>query len=49
MLGETSSVNINGYEMVFWGHAVAYLRYSKKYLKAQETLCKKMEKWFMAR
>ena len=22
--------------MVFWGHAVAYLRYSKKYLKAQE-------------
>ena len=35
MLGETSSVNINN-EMVFWGHAVAYLRYSKKYLKAQE-------------
>ena len=35
MLGETSSVNINT-EMVFSGHAVAYLRYSKKYLKAQE-------------
>ena len=39
MLGETSSVNIN-YEMVHKGHAVAYLRYSKKYLKAQENAVK---------
>ena len=36
MLGETSSVNIN-YEMVHNGHAVAYLRYSKKYTEQQET------------
>ena len=36
MLGETSSVNINN-EMVFWGHAVAYLRYSEKYIEQQET------------
>ena len=36
MLGETSRVNINE-EMVYRGHAVAYLRYSKKYIEQQET------------
>ena len=34
-LGETSAINVN-FEMVRRGHAVAYLRYSDKYLKAQE-------------
>ena len=36
MLGETSRVNINE-EMVLRGHAVAYLRYSEKYIEQQET------------
>ena len=36
MLGEHSSVNINE-EMVLRGHAVAYLRYSEKYIEQQET------------
>ena len=35
VLGENSQININQ-QMVFWGYAVAYLRYSEKYLKAQE-------------
>tara|TARA_B100000029_G_scaffold366101_1_gene359451 strand:+ start:30 stop:551 length:522 start_codon:yes stop_codon:yes gene_type:complete len=34
-LGENSQIDINQ-QMVFRGHAVAYLRYSKKYLNAQE-------------
>ena len=36
VLGEDSQININQ-QMVFEGYAVAYLRYSKKYFKAQET------------
>ena len=35
VLGENSQININQL-MVFRGYAVAYLRYSKKYLQAQE-------------
>ena len=35
MLGEGSKKNINAY-MVFYGYAVAYLRYSEKYLEQQE-------------
>ena len=34
-LGETSAINVN-FQMVMAGHAVAYLRYSDKYLIAQE-------------
>ena len=33
-IGANSSININA-KMVSYGHAVAYLKYSKKYLKAQ--------------
>ena len=36
MLGESGSLNINVY-MVRWGYAIAYLRYSEKYLDVQET------------
>ena len=35
MLGEENTKNINAY-MVFYGYAVAYLRYSEKYLEQQE-------------
>ena len=35
VLGESSSLNINEY-MVRWGYAIAYLRYSEKYLDVQE-------------
>ena len=35
VLGENSQININE-KMVLDGYAVAYLRYSKKYLQAQE-------------
>ena len=35
MLGESSSLNINEY-MVRGGYAIAYLRYSEKYLDVQE-------------
>ena len=35
MLGEQSTLNINTY-MVYWGYAVAYLRYSEKYIEQQE-------------
>ena len=35
VLGESSSLNINEY-MVRWGYAIAYLRYSKKYLDVQD-------------
>ena len=36
VLGESGSLNINVY-MVRGGYAIAYLRYSEKYLDVQET------------
>ena len=43
--GETREININWF-MVLEGHAIAYLRYSDKYLKDQEeAMVKKKGMW----